>query len=397
VSRRDEFRPPVFDTAVRTKLLQDQASRESVFLEFPTQRQAFAFADAHADLCTFAVEYDTSGKRKFIVASIDTFWRKYAAYRREAAGPPHCYEVIREGAACKLYFDLEFHRRSNPNRDGDVMVDFMLDQTNILLRELYPGMLANVNLRHDNVIELESSTEKKFSRHIIIPQVTFRSNEDAGRFVKRLCRDCRKLNDVIEVQSEDGTAKTTFIDVGVYTKNRCFRLLGSSKFGKSRALTFSERSLWDAATTLESFTSSLVTNVSPSGIHLLMEPGAGEVCGFSMTNRPHNDEGAVTGSSRAHSPHPDADNFVWSIIRANGCKGYIRSWMFFPATSTMLYSISGQYRFCGRIGRHHKSNGVYFVADLKAREMYQKCFDPDCRNFRSNAISMPNARVDDAK
>lgn len=34
----------------------------------------------------------------------------------------HCYEVILEGAVCKLYFDLEFHKASNTHLDGKMMV-----------------------------------------------------------------------------------------------------------------------------------------------------------------------------------------------------------------------------------------------------------------------------------
>lgn len=38
----------------------------------------------------------------------------------------HCYEVIPEGAVCKLYFDLEFQRIFNPSMDGESMVAFLI-------------------------------------------------------------------------------------------------------------------------------------------------------------------------------------------------------------------------------------------------------------------------------
>jgi hypothetical protein len=49
----------------------------------------------------------------------------------------------------------------------------------------------------------------------------------------------------------------------------------------------------------------------------------------------------------------------------------------------------GPDRYCENIGREHKSNNVMFVVDLKQRFFYQKCFDPDCRHFRSNARPVP--------
>lgn len=38
----------------------------------------------------------------------------------------HCYEVISEGAVCKLYFDLEFHMPSNKGADGKTMVSSLI-------------------------------------------------------------------------------------------------------------------------------------------------------------------------------------------------------------------------------------------------------------------------------
>lgn len=55
---------------------------------------------------------------------------------------------------------------------------------------------------------------------------------------------------------------------------------------------------------------------------------------------------------------------------------------------TIVYSISN-YRFCERIEREHKSNGVYFVFDLLQGVYYQKCYDPDCKFFRSADYYIP--------
>lgn len=45
----------------------------------------------------------------------------------------HCYEVIPEGAVCKLYFDLEFDVASNKHLDGTKMVASLI-QVKMLLR-----------------------------------------------------------------------------------------------------------------------------------------------------------------------------------------------------------------------------------------------------------------------
>lgn len=45
----------------------------------------------------------------------------------------HCYEVIPEGAVCKIYFDLEFHKPSNRGSDGKTMVSLLIQVKSIVL------------------------------------------------------------------------------------------------------------------------------------------------------------------------------------------------------------------------------------------------------------------------
>lgn len=39
----------------------------------------------------------------------------------------HCYEVIPEQDACKLYFDLEFYKPANPGANGKSMVAKLIE------------------------------------------------------------------------------------------------------------------------------------------------------------------------------------------------------------------------------------------------------------------------------
>lgn len=133
----------------------------------------------------------------------------------------------------------------------------------------------DLNLGSEHIIDLDSSTDAKFSRHIIVHMpngALFRNAMDCGVFVKnfvgRLVEDSVAINggdrykkrsalrenifvyskptkkdnisdDNNKEEGEDrreespsGKNKTLFVDLGVYTRNRLFRLLGSSKFGK---------------------------------------------------------------------------------------------------------------------------------------------------------------------
>jgi hypothetical protein len=125
--------------------------------------------------------------------------------------------------------------------------------------------------------------------------------------------------------------------------------------------------------------------------------------------------------------------------------------LLFVDEQVLTYHVSGN-RFCARVGRQHKSNQIYFVVDMRRTELLlllvvavmvvvvllllvvvlvflllpsplicpfshslsfffffsfifsspslsaggevsQKCFDPDCRGFRSWPVSIPHHRL----
>ncbi len=59
----------------------------------------------------------------------------------------------------------------------------------------------------------------------------------------------------------------------------------------------------------------------------------------------------------------------------------------------MIYQIIKN-RWCDRVGRAHKSNGIYISVDINQGLAYQKCHDPDCRGFRSVPTEIPRYALD---
>jgi len=79
--------------------------------------------------------------------------------------------------------DLEFCSDVNAGADGDALVDSLLaDVAGALARHF------EISLPPECVLELDSSTPAKFSRHIIVrlPGAAFETNRDAGAFVGQL-------------------------------------------------------------------------------------------------------------------------------------------------------------------------------------------------------------------
>ena len=122
---------------------------------------------------------------------------------------------------------------------------------NELKREL--DIVYSISIDRSQVVDLDSSTNEKFSRHWIVhlpDGILFRNNRQAGIFIKSFLFRLLKEKDDGNLQSRGhavladylfvGSEKQSYlessssiIDTTVYTRNRLFRLLGSKKRKKN--------------------------------------------------------------------------------------------------------------------------------------------------------------------
>ena len=138
-----------------------------------------------------------------------------------------------QGAPCKLYFDLEFKKKLNPNvNSSELMHKFKAH----LVKDLVESFDLIVD--DSDILDFDSSTEEKFSRHLII-NLVFKNNVHVGNYVRSFCSKFEEQNaNVMVILSDKEGDVGLFVDHGVYTKNRNFRLFLSSKFGKNSILKF---------------------------------------------------------------------------------------------------------------------------------------------------------------
>ena len=269
----------------------------AVWQEFPRQEMAFTYFDslspAHrVDVKIFSYELFASGRRKFLVAGMDKFYEKYLS------APPkhrHVYEIIRDGFPCRLYFDLEFNRAANPGVDGDMLTNKWIRLVTWKVHSMFgfcPGP--------EHVIVLDSSTADKFSKHVTVQILSGTHFSGQGFFGLKgreevLCANFSVVGKVVEalvadmteditlgelnvqqdqqqhqqqgqgqgqgpgaappiniagrrpkaeflefwVRKKDGSGSACFIDLGVYTRNRAFRIFLSSKYQKNVELKLS--------------------------------------------------------------------------------------------------------------------------------------------------------------
>ncbi|PNJ27538.1 PRIMPOL isoform 9 [Pongo abelii] len=433
-----------------------------------------------ADVHVFALECKVGdGQRIYLVTTYAEFWFYYKSRKNLL----HCYEVIPENAVCKLYFDLEFNKPANPGADGKKMVALLIEYVCKALQELY-----GVNCSAEDVLNLDSSTDEKFSRHLIfqLHDVAFKDNIHVGNFLRKILQPAL---DLLGTEDDDSAPETTghgfphfseaparqgfsfnkmftekateeswtlnskklerlgsaeqsspdlsflvvknnmgekhlFVDLGVYTRNRNFRLYKSSKIGKRVALEITEDNKFfpiqskDVSDEYQYFLSSLVSNVSLNVNLTEVEGSSTEYsylvfCVFQVNTRfsdtlriltcdPSQNKQKGVGYFNSIgtsvetiegfqcSPYPEVDHFVLSLVNKDGIKGGIRRWNYFFPEELLVYDIC-KYRWCENIGRAHKSNNIMILVDLKNEVWYQKCHDPVCKaeNFKSDCFPLP--------
>ncbi|XP_062611520.1 DNA-directed primase/polymerase protein-like [Saccostrea cucullata] len=394
------------------------------------------------------------------------------------------YEIIPEGSVCKLYFDLEYSIPDNPDHVGIKMVDTFIQYVCLWLE-----LEFSLKCTRKNVLDLDASTDKKFSRHLvfIIPDVAFQDNITIGNFVQHIiavlsqhceCSDSKAINgeqplhdnnkaytspkekddvkraelkgkspEKFEGQTEhidttedwEGLSdevligdngqmpdkggkkqfsdsvfehftekqlsslfvktkkgeRTAFCDLGVYTKNRNFRLYLSSKFGKNNPLVVAQDNEFVPSTATKCyekaiFMQSLISNVKFSRrMRILKFDGMQRDSRRSVKN---STTSVASLEGYRTSPYPEVDAFLVKLVQEVEPRGGIRHWTYFSQGELIVYEMAN-YRFCHNIDRSHRSNNVMFIVDLKKRIYYQKCHDPACRsqNFKSSDFPLPDS------
>lgn len=210
-----------------------------------------------------------------------------------------------------------------------------------------------------NFLILDSTSAEKFSRHVIftMKDMSFKDNSHVGRFIRTICSDITlhlesdtqthkilshfdKAN-IEEMLVETNRGKRLFIDDGVYTKNRHFRLYLSTKWGKESYLTIPTDCAHIPVNNcrekdLGIFLDSLISYFPNKDDLILLEfvdPCNVKTQFYTRTlttqSTRENDEQA--------SPYPEVDRYVRSIVDP----GTIRVARYSAKMNTLRYEIYG--------------------------------------------------------
>jgi DNA-directed primase/polymerase protein len=356
----------------------------------------------------FCREHHASGKRQYLATTHDKLWSKY---EQLGAHERHYYELIVENTPCYLYFDLEFSILANPLVHGETLTDYLIA---LVCEEfaLTDEIDASDFKPEEHIIELDSTSATKFSRHLIfrLPgRRVFANNAHCAHFVRKLWARVAATRDTdprcaalfVRKNINDEEAHESFVDLGVYTRNRVFRLYLSSKRDKdggqkpilkptSRFWKNTKRAVGkdeDVPDRL-TFLKSCATHVGPNP-KLIQFPGVTHSSVLVGKQFQGYRNGTVASRNRAEfggnsiGPCPRTAAFVchdfdrWSAHHGAS----VRSWTAFPEYGVLVLNLFGN-RYCENIERAHKSNNVMFVVDFRENAYYQRCHDPECRGTR---------------
>lgn len=221
---------------------------------FYKKKEAYEYSDANGRIPVFSVDNSNNQASKaYIVTGYVKWWENYSTIAPEKR---YAYEVVLPDMPCHLYVDLEAEFSSNPELKDKIEVRF-LELLNELKQFMYNMYVASSKLLDKTrFVILDSSKSTKFSKHCIvkIPQVLFKNNYHCGALIRRfqihiLNKYGPKETNPYFVFPEnedkrDPQFKQFLIDMGVYTKGRDFRLLGSYKRAGNTDSNKKKRFLW---------------------------------------------------------------------------------------------------------------------------------------------------------
>lgn len=349
---------------------------------------------SEADLGVFSEEMSTTGARRFFVDTFAGFAIRHSTLDYEGSS---FYEVIQESRPCWLYFDLEYSKRTVLNTKPSAVMKFFEDK----LKQYFLDTFQE-DLHESSIIQLDSSSEDKFSRHVIVKGRALQSYVQAGMVAKGFVDYVSKLpgDNHLLAPTEDGQ-KVSVVDLSVYTRNRCFRLLFQSKLGKNRTLQLlstdgpthdhDERAV-QLLQTMASFVPEAHHHVFDEGSQTLSLSALAP--GMLQQQTTH---AQVRSPAETRKWEPLGEWLVeqWDRVRS-GMEPSARH----HCSKLRLISFQGDgvffgvdhNRYCCIRGRSHKSNGIFFVVDRETNTWRQYCHDCDCKLQRKTFFARQPAK-----
>jgi len=281
------------------------------------------------------------------------------------------YEVVPRNAPCKLFLDVDLDDEKPGYTEVRETYDAETEPALIAaieahLRTLFPGLPPIAP-----PMVLDATTPSKVSRHYVWEDVLFRTIDEIKRFVASLCASGSPL---VERLTE-----ANILDCGVYTMNRNFRLLGSTKLGKANWL----RLLRPAGLPFcEAVQRTMLTVYAKPRFMLTGVEAKKRRSTAGARLPPSKRTSGLTGEVTYATLSPSERALTANFERAFGgipSSNHPGSNIATKTTRHHQWFFGG---VCPNKGTEHRSNKIAFKLNLGTMEGWFHCMDPDCRNHK---------------
>ena len=147
----------------------------------------------------------------------------------------------------KLFFDYDNSGVIMSLEEKQCVLQKIRDDTTVVFHKYF-----NIDLTIENFVEMDSSTEYKTSFHVIVDGYHFKNVEVLKILMKTYLKDLFQFFNFADI-------KNPILDNRVYSKNRVFRMLGCTKYGKNAFLQLM---------TQHTFEQTLVTNITSESVFI---------------------------------------------------------------------------------------------------------------------------------
>lgn len=308
-----------------------------------------------------AEDVSASGQKCFRVGTVDVLGRTYAAL-----STPHWYECLVEHKPSRLFLDVE----STVPVDIDVIVAWFANAV-----QTHCGRPGQFKI-------IDSSSSQKHSWHVVCTNVYLQNVYHVGAFVRRTVLSMFNSGD------ETLMVNAPAIDTAVYTKNRMFRVKGSTKYGSSRVLQhplpWSELLVQspppnEAIVTCLEIDGSEPVSTSADPASLFQYDEALDKWVRTLGGPMVPTASKVSTSCALLRPILDwLDQHLQARISRHKLSMTEHGIYVVPACSTQ----------CAIAGRCHRSNKIWFSINTARQTVRQKCLDSDCGG-QSRSVYVP--------
>lgn len=290
-----------------------------------------------------AEDVTSVGQKRFLVGDLPDLHSQYSRLQQR-----HWYECLVENKASRIFLDVE---SISPVNIEDI-VNFFTKTVQLQFKTV-------------PIFEIiDSSGPNKFSWHVLCTNIYLKNVYHVGAFVRKT---------VLAMQGKHGVEA---VDTAVYTKNRMFRIKGSTKFGSDRVLTHSKP--WYEL---------LVQSPGPVNVLDCLEIDKSEPHSTSahpsllfqldveigkwvrLDSRPTSNSSKTETYCKLLSP-------ILNWLDKNKNAHIKRHQL--SMTSFGHYQLPCDSTECGIAQRCHKSNNIRFEVHINNQKVFQKCYDADC-------------------